>query len=259
MDLATILGLIIGPAGVIGGLLLEGGKISDITQPTAAMIVLGGTLGCLMIQYPLPIVIQSIISYKDVLMDHNEKPDHVIGQIVEFANKARKEGLVALEGDVQTVKDEFFKKAMMMAIDGATLKDVQESLELELHYMEEHGEHPIKFWEAAGAFAPTMGIVGAVMGLIQVMKNLQDIEAVGHGIGVAFVATIYALLFANWFFLPASGKLKVKHRREIIMKEMIVSGVLLIIEGINPRVIKDKLFNFFDEKIKASNKEEKAG
>lgn len=260
MDLASILGLIVGPLGVIGGLILEGGNIGDITQPTAAMIVLGGTMGAVCLQFPLPIVITSMKAYKHVFFDHVEKPDKVIDQIVEFANKARKEGLVALEGDVRNVEDPFFKKAMMMAIDGASMKDVQESLELELFYMEEYGEHPIKFWEAAGAFAPTMGIVGAVMGLIQVMKNLQDIEAVGHGIGVAFVATIYALLFANWFFIPASGKLKVKHRMEIIMKEMIVSGVLLIIEGINPRVIKDKLYNFFDEQVKATKEgQQKAG
>lgn len=259
MDLGTLIGLIAGPTLVIGGLYLEGGNIGDISQITAAMIVLGGTIGALGVQFPLPILIQSMIAYKHVLFDHKQKPDTVINQIVEFAGKARKEGLVALEGDVQNVKDPFFKKAMMMAIDGGNVKDVHESLELELGFIEEYGEHPVKFWEAAGAFAPTMGIVGAVMGLIQVMKNLQDIEAVGHGIGVAFVATIYALLFANWLFIPASGKLKVKHREEIIMKEMIVSGVVLIIEGVNPRVIKDKLFNFFDEQTKSLNKEAAAG
>lgn len=259
MDLGTLVGLVVGPAMVIGGLYLEGGNIGDISQITAAMIVVGGTIGSLGVQYPLPIFIDGLKAYKHVLFDHKAKPDLVINQIVEFAAKARKEGLVALEGDVNNVKDPFFKKAMMMAIDGGNVKDVQESLELELSFMEEYGEHPVKFWEGAGAFAPTMGIVGAVMGLIQVMKNLQDIEAVGHGIGVAFVATIYALLFANWFFIPASGKLKIKHREEIIMKEMIVSGVVLIIEGVNPRVIKDKLFNFFDEQTKSLNKEAAAG
>lgn len=258
MDIASIIGIALGLFGIVGGLLLEGGVISDIMQYTAAIIVLGGTFGALFMQFPMPVVIQSFKAYKNVFFDHHENPEEVIEQIVEFANKARKEGLVALEGDVRNIEDPFFQKAMMMAIDGASMKDVQESLELELGYMEEYGEHPVKFWEAAGAFAPTFGIIGAVMGLIQVMKNLQDIEAVGHGIAVAFVATIYALLFANLFFIPASGKLKVKHRMEIIMKEMIISGVLLIIEGINPRVIKDKLYNFFDEEVKAA-KEEKAG
>jgi chemotaxis protein MotA len=172
----------------------------------------------------------------------------------EFANKARKEGLVSLENDVKGIHDPFFKKAMMMAVDGSSIKDVRETLELELQYMEEYGEHPGKVWEAAGGYAPTVGIIGAVMGLIQVMKNLQDIDAVGHGIAVAFVATVYGVFFANVIFLPAATKIKIKHRMEIIMKEMIVGGVLLMIEGINPRVIEDKLYNFFDEQVKATKK-----
>lgn len=258
MDLASLIGLILGPSLVIGGLLLEGGSLGDITQATAAMIVLGGTIGALFIQFPLAVVIQSFKALRDVFFEHHEHPNAVIEQIVEFANKARKEGLVALEGDVRNVEDPFFRKAMLMAIDGANVKDVQESLELELAYAEEYGDYPVKFWEAAGAFSPTFGIVGAVLGLIQVMKNLQDIDAVGHGIGVAFVATVYALLFANWVCLPASGKIKVKHRTRIIMNSMIVSGVLLIIEGINPRVIKEKLYNFFDAEVKAGGQEQKA-
>lgn len=259
MDLSSIIGLILGPCLVIGGLLLEGGSIVDITQATAAMIVLGGTIGALFIQFPLSVVVQSLKALKDVLLERHDKPELIIEQIVEFANKARKEGLVALENEVNNVDDPFFKKAMLMAIDGASVKDVQESLELELTYIEEYGEYPVKFWEAAGAFAPTFGIVGAVLGLIQVMKNLQDIDAVGHGIGVAFVATVYALLFANWVCLPASGKIKVKQRTQIIMNEMIVSGVLLIIEGINPRVIQEKLYNFFDAEVKAAREVKAAG
>lgn len=258
MDISSIIGLIVGPLLVIGGLLIEGGSVTDITQLTAAMIVIGGTSGALLIQFPLPIIIQSLRSFKNVFFDNRINPERTIEKIVEFANKARKEGLVALEDEVRNVDDPFFKKAMMMAIDGASMKDVQESLQLELTYMEEYGEYPVKFWEAAGAFSPTFGIVGAVLGLIQVMKNLQDIEAVGHGIGVAFVATVYALLFANWVCLPASGKIKVKHRTEIIMNEMIVNGVILIIEGINPRVIKEKLYNFFDHEVKSGG-EQKAG
>ncbi len=137
MEISSIVGLIVGLIGIVGGLILEGGQLSDIAQPTAAMIVLGGTLGACMLQFPMPIVIESLKSYKGMIVNHAENPEHIIDQIVEFANKARKEGLVALEGDVRNVTDPFFKKAMMMAIDGATLKDVEETLELELSYMEE--------------------------------------------------------------------------------------------------------------------------
>lgn len=258
MDIATILGLVLALIGIVGGLLLEGGEMADIMQYTAALIVMGGTFGAVFVQYPMSVVKQSFKVFKLVFVSPPHESPEVIEQIVEFANKARKEGLVALEPDVKQIEDPFFQKAMLMAIDGASIKDVRDSLELELSYMEEYGELPAKFWEGAGGYAPTIGIIGAVMGLIQVMKNLQDINAVGHGIAVAFVATIYGVAFANILFMPAAGKIKLKHREEIIMKEMIVSGVLLIIEGINPRVIKDKLYNFLDEEMKANNKEEAA-
>lgn len=240
--------------GIVGGLLLEGGEIADISQYTAFVIVMGGTIGAVMIQFPMKVFKAGMKSFKLVLFDVNKDPDELINQIVEFANKARKEGLVALEGDVKNIDDEFFKKAMMMAIDGSAKKDVEDTLELELHYMEEHLGHIPKVWEACGGYAPTVGIIGAVMGLIQVMKNLQDIDAVGHGIAVAFVATIYGVFFANCVFLPAATKIKNKNRLDIIQKEMILSGVLLMIEGINPRVIADKLYNFYDEEVKANRK-----
>ena len=257
MDLTTILGIVMALLGILGGLLLEGGEMADILKPTAFLIVMGGTVGAVMVQFPMKFFMMGLKEFKSVLFESKEKPDHVIAQIVEFANKARKEGLVSLEGDVKNVHDEFFKKAMMMAIDGSSIKDVRETLELELAYTEEYGEQPAKLWEAMGGYSPTIGIIGAVMGLIQVMKNLQDIDEVGHGIATAFVATIYGVFLANVIFLPAASKLKLKHRLEIIMKEMIISGVLLMIERINPRVIEDKLYNFFDAELKSKAK--KAG
>ncbi|OVE82637.1 hypothetical protein BVY03_00430, partial [bacterium K02(2017)] len=230
---------------------LEGGELGDVLQYTAFIIVMFGTMGAVMVQFPMRILIQGTKATKEVIFDNTESPDELIATIVEFANKARKEGLVSLEDEVKTINDPFFKKAMMMAIDGSSIKDVKDTLELELEYMEEHGKLPGKVWEAAGGYAPTVGILGAVMGLIQVMKNLQDIDEVGHGIAVAFVATIYGVGFANLLFLPMATKITIKHRYNIIMKEMIVNGVLLMIEGINPRVIRDKLFNFFDDEMKS--------
>lgn len=254
MDISTIVGVLLALFGIIGGLLLEGGQISDIAQYTAFIIVFFGTAGAVMVQFPLKVMITAMKSAKMIVIDDTEHPDKIIAQIVEFANKARKEGLVSLEADVKNIEDHFFKKAMMMAIDGSSIKDVRETLELELAYMEEHEEQPAKVWEAAGGYSPTIGIIGAVMGLIQVMKNLQDIDEVGHGIAVAFVATIYGVAMANCLFLPMSSKIKLKNRWKVITKEMIVNGVLLMIEGINPRVIEDKLYNFFDEGVKATKK-----
>ncbi|MBF0106808.1 MAG: flagellar motor protein [Deltaproteobacteria bacterium] len=251
MDISSIAGIILGMLGIIGGLLLEGGQMSDIIQYTAFIIVAFGTVGAVLIQFPFKVFLQGVKAFKKVVFDSTESPTELINTIVDFANKARKEGLVSLEDEVKKIKDPFFQKAMMMAIDGSSIKDVRDTLDLELEYMEEHGKQAAKVWEAAGGYAPTIGILGAVMGLIQVMKNLQDIDEVGHGIAVAFVATIYGVGGANLVLLPVATKVALKHRWNIIMKEMIVSGVLLMIEGINPRVIKEKLYNFFDEEEKA--------
>ena len=252
MDIASIVGIVLALFGIIGGLLIEGGELGDILQYTAFIIVVFGTVGAVLIQFPVKVLLQGLRAFKTVVFNTRDNPQDVIDQIVVFANKARKEGLVSLEGDVKNIEDPFFKKAMMMAIDGSSIKDVRDTLNLELEYMEEHGSQSGKVWEAAGGYSPTIWIIGAVMGLIQVMKNLQDIDEVGHGIAVAFVATIYGVGLANLFFLPVATKIALKHRWTIIMKEMIVSGVLLMIEGINPRVIKDKLYNFFDEEIKST-------
>lgn len=256
MDITSVIGVVVALFGVIGGLLLEGGEMGDIIQYTAFIIVGFGTLGAVMVQFPLKVFLMGVKAFKNVIFDNTESPSALIETIVEFANKARKEGLVSLEEEVKKVDDPFFKKAMLMAIDGSSIKDVRDTLELELQYMEEHGKQASKVWEAAGGYAPTVGILGAVMGLIQVMKNLQDIDEVGHGIAVAFVATIYGVGAANLVLLPTATKIALKHRWNIIRKEMIVDGVLLMIEGINPRVIKEKLYNFFDEGEKAAQQKE---
>lgn len=245
MDLSTIIGLVLAMAGIVGGLILEGGNIMQIIKPTAALIVVGGTMGAVMVSFPLDIVIAAFKGLINLVLPKALKPQETIDEIVKLATKARKEGIIALEADAKTIADPFFKKALMMAVDGADPKDLQHTLENQLGYIDEHGTLPPKVWEAAGGYAPTVGIIGAVMGLIQVMQHLDNIEEVGHGIAVAFVATIYGVGLANIIFLPAAGKLTLLHKKTIVVKEMILSGILLIMEGVNPRVIEDKLKGFF--------------
>lgn len=248
MDLATIIGLALAAVGIIGGLIIEGGNIGQLTQPTAAMIVLGGTFGAVMVAFPLDIVIAAFKAFIQVFLPKKEDPQKLIEEIVRLATKARKEGVIALEADAKTIADPFFKKAIMMAIDGADPKELKKSLELQLYYIDEDGAKIPKVWEGAGGFAPTIGIIGAVMGLIQVMGHLDNIEEVGHGIAVAFVATIYGVACSNILFLPAAGKLALVHKKRMILKEMVIEGVMLMLEGVNPRVITDKLSVFFGEK-----------
>lgn len=267
MDLATLLGILIAIVGILVGQAIEGGSVLQILQPTAALIVFGGTLGATMIGFPLSTLKQSVADLLHVFKEDFIQPNEVIDEVIKFTNKARREGIISLEKDAAGVKDPFFKKAVMMAVDGSEPKELRQTMEVELQYMEERGEHSAKVYEAAGGYAPTIGIIGAVLGLIQVMQHLDNIDEVGKGIAVAFVATIYGVASANIFFLPAAAKLKFKHRKKMIVKEMMLEGTLGILEGQNPRLIEGKLIAFLDEEfqklreqqtVKAKKKEKAA-
>lgn len=256
MELGTIIGIALAFGGIIGGLILEGGNLGQVTQPTAALIVLGGTFGATMVTFPLPAFINAMKMFAHIFKPKVQDPGQIIEDLIRYATKARKEGIISLEADAKDIQDPFLKKALMMAIDGADPKELRHNLEMQLGYIDEHGQVAPKIWEASGAYAPTIGIIGAVMGLIQVMGHLDDIEAVGHGIAVAFVATIYGLLAANVFMLPAAGKLMGQHKKSMVIKEMIIEGILLVIEGVNPMIMRDKLSSFFVEKV---TKDEEGG
>jgi chemotaxis protein MotA len=259
MDLATLLGLAIAFIGILAGQAIEGGSVFQILQPTAAMIVFGGTLGATMIGFPLSIIRQAASDLMHVFKDDEIEPNAVIDEIIKFTNKARREGIISLEKDAASVKDDFFRKSIMMAVDGSEPKELRQTMEFELQYMEERGEHSPKVYEAAGGFAPTIGIIGAVLGLIQVMQHLDNIEEVGKGIAVAFVATIYGVASANIIFLPAAAKLKFKHRKKMIIKEMMLEGTLGILEGQNPRLIETKLTSFLDEEYQKLREQKASG
>ena len=247
MDLGTLLGIIIAIAGILIGQAIEGGSVLQILQPTAALIVFGGTLGAVMISFPMSVMKQAAADLLNVFKQDKVQSNDVIDEVVRFANKARREGIISLEKDATVVGDEFFKKSIMMAVDGTEPRELRETMEVELQYMDERGEHSARVYEAAGGYSPTIGIIGAVLGLIQVMQHLDNINEVGKGIAVAFVATIYGVASANIFLLPVAGKLKFRHRKRMIIKEMMLEGTLGILEGQNPRLIEDKLTSFLDE------------
>jgi len=247
MDKSSFGGLILALGGILLGLTLEGGKIAQIMQPTSAMMVVGGTIGAVMLQFPLSVVIQAFGRLGSVFFVKGTDPAAQIGQMVAFANKARKDGVVSLDSEVQKITDPFLKKSLMLAVDGTEPQELRKMMELDLDNKAEHEEHIPKVFEAAGGFAPTVGIIGAVLGLIQVMQHLDDINEVGKGIAVAFVATIYGVGLANLFFLPSSGKIKIRIREEQINREMTLEGVISILEGMNPRMLETKLKGFLAE------------
>src|SRR5437667_3389199 len=258
MDSATLLGLLIAVAGILIGQAIEGGSIVQILQPTAAMIVFGGTVGATMIGFPLTVCKRAIRDLIHLVKDPDIKPNLIIDDIVKFTNKARREGIISLEKDAHAIEDPFFRKAVLMAVDGSEPKELRQTMECELQYMDERGEQSAKVLEAAGGFAPTIGIIGAVLGLIEVMQHLDNIQEVGKGIAVAFVATIYGVASANIFFLPAAGKLKFKHRKRMIVNEMMLEGTLGILEGQNPRLIEGRLTSFLDEEYQRLREQEAA-
>src|SRR5215467_328588 len=258
MDLGTILGLVVALIGILAGQAIEGGSIFQILQPTAAMIVFGGTVGATMMGFPINVLKQAAADLMNIFKVDTIEPTAVIDEVVRFTNKARREGIISLEKDAPSVQDDFFRKSIMMAVDGSEPKELRQTMEVELQYMEERGEHSAKVFEAAGGYAPTIGILGAVLGLIQVMQHLDNIDEVGKGIAVAFVATIYGVGSANIFFLPAAGKLKFKHRKKMIIKEMMLEGTLGILEGQNPRLIEGKLIAFLDEQYQKLRQEQAA-
>lgn len=201
-DIATLAGLIVALGGISAGLLLEGGKLRDIAQLTAALIVFGGTLGAVMITTPLPVLLRAAKQLRHVFLTTTESPAERIEEILGFAMQARRSGILSLERLTPTIEEPFLRKALELAVDGIEPARIRAIMELEIALFEQNSEAEVKVFEAAGGYAPTIGIIGAVLGLIQVMKNLANVEEVGRGIAVAFVATVYGVASANILFFP---------------------------------------------------------
>ena len=243
-DIATLGGLLLAAAGILGGLLIEGGKLTDIAQVTALMIVLGGTLGAVMVTTPLGTLIKAAKYLGSVFFEHAQAPEQVIEEIIGYATKARKNSIISLEADLPNIADPFLRKAISLSVDGTDLQELRKMMELDIAMEHRGGEAVAKVYEAAGGYAPTIGIIGAVLGLIQVMKHLENIEEVGRGIAVAFVATVYGVASANLFFLPFANKIKARFHHAMEAKELMLEGVCSIVEGLNPKLIRVKLEAF---------------
>ncbi len=259
MDKATLIGLVGGIGAILLGQTLEGGHVGSIMQITAAIIVLGGTFGAVFVSFPFDGVMDAFKGVKIALKEPRHDPRQMIQQITAYANKARKEGILSLEKELKNIDDPFLKKALTLAVDGIEPHAIREAMETELGYLDEHGKMSSKVFKAAGGYAPTIGILGAVLGLIHVMENLNDPSKLGSGIAVAFVATVYGVGSANLIFLPIASKLELRHRHDMILKEMILEGVVSVSTGENPRLIEEKLRAFLTEKQKSLSAPEGKG
>jgi chemotaxis protein MotA len=247
MDKASIGGVSLAVAGIVAGLLMEGGNLGQILQPTAALIVFGGTLGAVLLQFPLTTVVAAFRSLAHVFAAPRKQNDQLIRLLVSFANKARRNGVVSLDADLKTIQDPFLRQSLMLAVDGTEPSDLRKIMRVSLDSTMEREERLPMVFESAGGFSPTIGILGAVLGLIQVMQHLDNMQEVGRGIAVAFVATIYGVGIANLFFLPFAGKMRIRIHDGQQRREMMLEGVISILEGMNPRMLEVKLAGFLDD------------
>ena len=244
MDIATILGIVLSLGSIIGGQALEGGHLGSIMQLTAFIIVMGGTIGACCVQNSLSVVIKAVGALSLAFGGAHIDNKGTIKLILDLATVSRKQGLLALEGKLKDIKDPFMRKGVQLIVDGTDPKAVHEILEIEVEHHEEEGVLAAKVWEAAGGYAPTVGILGAVLGLIHVMENLADPSKLGGGIAVAFVATVYGVGAANLFFLPLANKIKFKLKEEAGSRNMVIMGLVGLAQGENPRLLQEKLESF---------------
>jgi chemotaxis protein MotA len=247
MDILTIAGIILALGAILGGQVLEGGHIGSIMQATAFLIVMGGTVGAVMVNYPMAIFMKGMVNTKMVFLNVHVDSKAMIAQIVELATLSRKQGLLALESKLKGLTDPFLMKGLQLVIDGTEAKAIREILEIEVEQFEEENNLSGKVWESLGGFAPTIGILGAVLGLIHVMENLSDPSKLGSGIATAFVATIYGVGAANLFFLPIGGKIKLKTKELVLARQMIIEGLVSLAQAENPKMIEEKLAGYLPE------------
>ena len=241
MDRISVFGLALALVAIVGGQVLEGGHVSSLVQPTAFLIVIGGTLGAVMLQSPLRTFVDGIRMASWVFLPPRVEHLRMIDQVADWSQVARKEGLLVLENRVAGLPDPFMRKGLQLLVDGVEPVRLREVLEVEIGVWEAQLRQSAKIWDAAGGYAPTIGILGAVMGLIHVMENLSDPSKLGAGIAVAFVATIYGVGFANLVFLPIAKKLVAHISALTLQREMFVDGIVGIANGDNPRIIASRM------------------
>jgi chemotaxis protein MotA len=243
-DILSLLGGPIGFGLILAGQAIEGGSVRTLLQLPAALVVFGGTLGAVLLSFGTADVRAAFRSLRTAYIEALEPAQMVIARVLAYSTRARRTGVLSLEGDLESEPDPFLRRALSMAVDGATQAEIRHTLEVEMEARAEEEEVPSRVFEAAGGYAPTIGILGAVIGLIHVMENLADPSKLGSGIAVAFVATIYGVGSANLLFLPIASRLRQRADAAARRRELLIDAALAIQEGVNPRLIEQRLSGF---------------
>jgi chemotaxis protein MotA len=244
MDILSLIGLVLATCAILIGAVLKGAGIKALLSAAAFMIVVVGTIAAICVQTPLPVMKHAIRILPWIFKPPSVARRDLIKKMVDWSNTARKQGLLGLEPAIDNEPDDFVRKGLQLVIDGSEPDQIRSILEVDLHVREQSDTRAAKVFEGMGIYSPTLGIIGAVLGLMAVMQNLADPSKLGHGIAAAFVATIYGIGLANLFFLPIAGKLKGIVAEQTQVREMIIEGIVSIVLGENPRAIESKLHGF---------------
>ena len=252
MDLATIIGLLVAWGALVTALFMEGGRIGDLANPSAFVIVVGGTLGATTVAFSVRHLSNLPMIVRNAFFTQETDLAQIIRLVVEFARKARREGILTLEEDARTLDNKFLQTGIQLVVDGTPSEMVREILETEIVALQERHKIGQNIFNTMGGFAPTLGIIGTVMGLIHMLSSLSQPGKMGPAIAAAFIATLYGVAFANLVFLPIGTKLKSRTTEEIIAYDMIVEGILSIQAGDNPRMVESKMLAYLPPKIRQS-------
>ncbi|MDR5658261.1 flagellar motor protein [Serpentinicella sp. ANB-PHB4] len=258
MDIATIVGILIGLVFIVGGILVNG-EINAFLDLAGALIVLGGTISATFVAYPIAKVFEAMKIVSKAFSNQNIQPQEIINKIINLANTARKEGLLALEEAAEEVDDKFLMKGIMLIVDGTDPELVRNLLETELNFIEERHKSGQGIFETMGTLSPAFGMIGTLIGLINMLRTLDDPSSIGPSMSVALVTTFYGSLLANLLFIPIASKLKLRSKEEILRKEIMVEGLLSIQAGENPRIIEEKLKAFLPPKLREAAEETEEG
>ncbi|MBO8159025.1 flagellar motor protein [Thermosyntropha sp.] len=256
MDIATLIGLLIGLGGLIGGFVLEGGHVGMLLIHTAAMIVFGGTIGAVVISFPLDELKKVPSAFAMVFSQKRIDYISVVEELVGVADRARREGILSLENYLPEIENPFMARGLQLVIDGTDPDLTRNMLEMEIEAFESEESVKSEIFTAAGGYAPTMGIIGTVMGLVHVLSNISEPDKLGGAIALAFIATLYGVSSANVLWLPFGTKVRMKIEKEVRLMELITEGILSVQAGENPRIIREKLFTFIPPEAKMERQAE---
>jgi chemotaxis protein MotA len=247
MDKLSLFGLLVALTGILGGQMIEGGSVAVLMQLAAFLIVFGGTIGAVMLQHPMKVFMTGLKMAGWVFVTPQIDTQKLAYQITAWGSVARRDGILALEAQLKNIDDPFVHKGLQMLVDGNSAEKIREVMDVDLQTYETLRWQAARVWESAAGYAPTIGILGAVLGLVHVMQSLAEPAKLGAGIAVAFIATIYGVGSANLLFLPIAGKLKILIQDQINMREMLIDGLCMVANAENPRFIENKLKGYVEE------------